>query len=102
VDGRMAKQIVWSEPAIRDRLHIYQFWLEQNGSDHYSKKLEFLFNATAEMISKFPEIGKLSDYENVGIRVVKQYLLFYKPLGDQVYVIRIWDARQNPERLEIA
>jgi plasmid stabilization system protein ParE len=56
----MAKEIVWTETSIRDRLRIYQFWLSHNQSQIYSDKLEKLFNESAKLIAEFPEIGSIT------------------------------------------
>ncbi len=59
------KQIEWTRKAIQDRLEIYQFWLDRNKSDSYSKKLESLLGAAAKLISAFPEIGIQTDFPGI-------------------------------------
>lgn len=95
----MAKKIVWSEAAQNDRKEILLYWKNRNKSLVYSKKLNKLFNDAAEIIAKFPKIGKPSGYKDSRIKIVKDYLLVYKESETFVSIITIWDARQNPLKL---
>jgi toxin YoeB len=95
----MAKKIIWSEAAQDDRKEILQYWKNRNNSLVYSKKLNKLFNDAAEIIAKFPKIGKPSGYKDTRIKIVKDFLLFYKESEDFINIITIWDSRQNPLKL---
>ena len=97
----MAKKIEWTQTSIQDRFRIYHFWIENNKSDSYSKKLEILFNEAAQLISEFPEIGTETDYLDLRVKVVKGYKLFYRHQIDKIQIIRVWDSRQNPSDLEL-
>ena len=97
----MAKQIEWTQTAVQDRFKIYHFWIENNKSDSYSKKLDLLFNEAAKLISEFPDVGVETDHANLRVKVIKSYKLFYLNQNDKIQIIRIWDSRQNPENLEI-
>ena len=97
----MAKEIVWTETAVRDRLRIYQFWLSHNQSQIYSDKLEKLFNESAKLIAEFPEIGTNTDYKDIRVKMVGNHKLFYKPGEVKIEIIRVWDTRQNPADIDI-
>ena len=92
----MAKKIEWTETSIHDRLRIYLFWIENNKSDFYSKKLEILFNEAAKLISEFPDMGTQTDYPDLRVKVVSRYKLFYINQADKIQIVRVWDSRQNP------
>ena len=96
----MAKKIEWTQTSIQDRFTIYHFWIDNNKSDSYSKKLEILFNEAAKLISEFPEIGTETDYPNLRVKVIKSYKLFYINEVDKIQIVRLWDSRQNPSDLE--
>lgn len=98
----MARKIEWTKTSIQDRFEIYKFWVEKNGSDSYSKKLETLFHEAAKLISEFPEIGTDTDFPGLEVKVVKSYKLFYLVDTNTIRIIRIWDTRQNPQSLELA
>ena len=97
----MVKKIEWSHASVLDRFHIYQFWVEKNKSDSYSIKLEMLFNEAAKLISEFPEIGTQTDLPNLRVKLIRTYKLFYLNLPDKIQFVRVWDTRQDPQRLEL-
>lgn len=93
----MAKEVVWTDIAVRDPFRIYQFWLSHNQSPTYSEKLERLFNESARLIAEFPEIGPITDYKDVRVKTVGNHKLFYRPSENKIEIIRVWDTRQNPD-----
>lgn len=97
----MAKEIVWTWTAIQDRRRIYQYWTQKNKSDLFSEKLEGLFNEAATLLSEFSEIGTKTDFQDIRVKVIRNYKVFYHILPDKIQIIRVWDSRQNPENLEL-
>lgn len=93
----MAKKIKWTTRSISDRANIYKYWLERNQSDIYPKKLELLFEKSAELISNFPNMGTQTDYRNVYSKVVRDYKIFYRIQTDEIQILRVWDTRQYPD-----
>ena len=96
----MAKKIIWSDTAQKDRKDILQYWRNRNKSLVYCVKLNKVFDEAAESIAKFPNIGKPSGYKDSRIKIIKDYLLVYKEFDKFISIITIWDARQNPLKLE--
>jgi len=96
----MVRKIIWSKKAIQQRKDILAYWSERNQSDAYSKKLNTLFRNEVNILAKYPNIGRMSDIENVRIRVVKNYLLFYQEKNKELQILSIWDSRQNPEKMK--
>ncbi len=97
----MAKKIRWTTQSIIDRTDIYKYWLERNKSEVYAKKLEKLFEKSADLISNFPYIGMITDYRNVYSKVVSNYKIFYRIETDEIQILRVWDTRQNPDFKEL-
>jgi len=97
----MVKEIIWTETSVKDRLTIYRFWQNHNKSDAYSKKLEVLFSEAVKLIALFPEIGTCTDFKDVKVKMVRTYKIFYRIFDDHILIIRVWDARQDPETLKI-
>lgn len=97
----MAKKIVWTQTSIQDRFKIYEFWLNKNKSDLYSEKLEKLFKEATKLLAEFPEIGTQTDFNEVRVKVVRDYKIFYLNLKDSIQIIRVWGTRQNPDDLEL-
>jgi toxin YoeB len=95
----MVKQIVWSEKAQQDKKNILDYWRQRNKSDEYSRKLNELFTEAIKIISDFPKIGKPTDLENIRIKIVRDYLIFYEETDKFIYILTIWDSRQDPKKL---
>jgi len=98
----MAKQVVWSLRAQSDRKEILDYWRRRNKSNTYSRKLNQVFKETVEIIRDFPQIGTLTDTDNVRVKIVKDYQIFYEVTESKLTILTIWDSRQNPAKLMIS
>ena len=96
----MAKPIIWSSQAHHDRRQILQFWIDHNQSVNYSLKLNELFKKAIALISEYPQIGRPTDFENVRVKTVKEYQIFYQEFRDSISILTFWDTRQNPDELK--
>lgn len=74
----MAKKVIWSKQALKDRREIIQYWIERNSSKIYSVKLNNLFVDAVQMIASHPNIGVQTDFENVRGKSVKTTIFFMK------------------------
>ena len=83
----MAYQIVWTEKANIERQHILEFWMENNKSKIYSLKLDKLLIATIRDISKKPTIGRKTEFENVRVKIVREYLIFYEIIKKEIVIL---------------
>ena len=75
-------------------------WRHRNKSNTYSKKLNQLFKESIKIISDFPQIGKLTDDPNTRLKIVKDYLIIYEETETRIFILTIWDSRQDPEKLK--
>lgn len=96
----MVKQVIWSLRAQADRKEILYYWRKRNKSDTYSKKLNQLFEESIRIISDFPEIGKSTDDSKARIKIVRDYFIIYEETETQIFILTIWDSRQDPDKLE--
>ena len=96
----MAKRIIWSKRAQNDRKEILNYWTNRNKSKVYSRKLARLFKEAVKLIANYPEIGKPTDQEYIRIKIVRDYFLIYEIDREQIFILTIWDSRQNSEKLE--
>ena len=96
----MAKQVVWTLRAQDDRKKILNYWRQRNKSAVFSIKLNQLFINTINLIADFPKIGKPTSDNNARIKIIKDYLMIYQETDTTIYILTIWDSRQNPEKLE--
>jgi|APIni6443716594_1056825.scaffolds.fasta_scaffold645902_1 addiction module RelE/StbE family toxin len=96
----MAKQVIWSLRAQNDKKEILDYWRQRNKSNTYSKKLNELFKESIKIILDFPQIGKVTDDTKARIKIVRDYLIIYEETETQIFILTIWDSRQDPEKLE--
>lgn len=95
----MAKQIVWSLRAQKDRKEILTYWRLRNNSTAYVEKLNHLFKEAVKMVADFPQIGKATDIAHIRVKIVRDYLIIYEETESQIVILTIWDTRQNPDKL---
>jgi len=96
----MAKEVVWSLRAQKERKEILEYWRLRNKSNTYSKKLNQLFKESVKLITDFPQIGKPTDDINTRIKIVRDYLIIYEETETQIQILTIWDSRQDPDKLK--
>lgn len=96
----MAKRIIWSLRAQNDRKEILEYWINRTKSTSYSKKLDLLFRDALRIIGEYPQIGKPTNDQTARIKIVRDYLLIYEEFQDSIFLLTIWDSRQNPKKLE--
>ena len=97
----MAKRkVIWSLQAIEQRIQILSCWIEHNSSKDYSLKLNSLFSKAIELIAAYPKIGKLTDDKLAQIKIVRNYWIVYDYYEDTIFVLAIFDSKQEPIKLK--
>lgn len=97
----MVEKIIWSSRARKEFIEILQYWITRNKSNTYSLKLNSLVEEQLNLISKFPQIGRETDIPDVYVKAIKDYLLYYEVIEDNLYILTIRDGRRNPKTLKI-
>lgn len=95
----MAKRLVWSPIAREIRKEILQYWIRRNKSKRYSKKLNTLFEESAQQIANFPYSGISISGKVYRGKLIKDYYLLYKIKDDSIEILFIWDTRKDPADL---
>lgn len=95
----MAKRLVWSPIGKAIRKEILQYWIRRNKSKRYSKKLNTLFEESAQQIADFPYSGISISGKVYRGKLVKDYYLLYKIKDDSIEILFIWDTRKDPADL---
>lgn len=95
----MAKGLIWTQEALKNRIEIFEYWDNRNKSKTYSRKLNAIFNEHIDIILKYPYIGYETETENVRCRTVRDYKIIYLNSGNHIVLLAIWDSRQNPTKL---
>ena len=62
--------------------------------------MNLLFNEAAEMLPYFPKLGRKTNFENVRIKIVRDYWMAYQIKEDEICILILWDTRQNPDKFE--
>lgn len=95
----MAKRVVWTENAKKQRKDILHFWIEKTGSKNYSRKLSSVFKQRIKYISDYSYMGKATDFANTRVTAAGHFSIFYQLKGSQIIIVGIWDNRQDPNKL---
>ena len=96
----MAKEIVWSKRALIERFQILDYWINRNKSSVFSRKLDNLFIQNIELLTHHPFIGKKTNFKQVRIKIVRNYLIFYQIEETKINILSVKDGRQNPSKFK--
>ncbi|WP_309877009.1 type II toxin-antitoxin system RelE/ParE family toxin [Chryseobacterium sediminis] len=47
------------------------------------------------LLADHPAIGRKTDIENVRVKIVKDYLIFYEFSASELIILSIWDGRRE-------
>lgn len=98
----MAKRkIIWTTRANIERKEILEYWIGRNKSITYSLKLNKLFINSVNRLSENPLIGRKTDFEDVRVKIVRDYLLLYQFSKSELRLLSIWDSRRDESKIEI-
>lgn len=97
----MDRGIIWTAPAKKDIQQITTYWNNRNKSNAYSLKLRKILREKLVFIKAFPFVGILTNYPNARCFIIKDYKLFYSVTKEAIIVLRVWDTRQNPDKLKV-
>lgn len=96
-----ARKINWTKEANFERKEILTYWINRNKSKTYSIKLNKLFINTLKQISDNPKIGRKTNFENVRVKIVRDYLLFYEFDTKQIKILTLWDGRRDDNKIPL-
>lgn len=95
----MKIEIRWSLDAVEEFEEVYDYWITNNNSQTYSKKLIGHLKRNIELISRNPNLGINTQINSVKMRLVeKNYYIIYKIESDHIQILKFWDTRQNPNK----
>ena len=97
----MAKQLIWSRRAQNALIEIFEYWINRNNSNTFSTKLNSLIEEQIYLLLENPKIGRKTDNENVYIKVIHKYLLYYELVEKQLHILTIRHGSKNPKTLNL-
>lgn len=93
-------KVIWSAEALENLEKIITY-LEKNWSEKEIKKFVKKLEKQISLIKKQPLSFPKSQLVEIRKSVLsKQITIFYKTSGDTIYIVAIFDNRQNPEKLK--
>ena len=96
----MVKRIIWTKPALEDKLKILIYWKNRNKSNIYSQSLNRIFKETTRLVRDQPSLGRETEDPKVKYIIVRDYLLFFEITSNEIVIEHIWDTRRNPVDLK--
>lgn len=98
----MAKrEIVWTNVSKFQLQEILEFFTIRNRNGEYSRKLYNKFKTELKIVAKNPEVGIKTKLDQIRGLIIEDYILFYEILEDRILILKVWDCRQNPDKLNI-
>lgn len=98
---RRARIIVWTSFARESRTSIFAYWNKRNKSKFYSKKLNLLFQESLQQLTFFPESSIKANNQNVRLKIASHFEIIYSVSETHIFILDIWDTRQNPQEFPI-
>ncbi len=95
------KNVIWSPLAEEDFNHILAYLYEQWGNEVALRFIDTIEQVIFQII-KYPDLFPLIN-KDIGVHkcvITKQNTLFYKLDDKNIYLLRIFDTRQNPDTLQ--
>jgi toxin YoeB len=96
----MAKRVVWTLTAKKQRKDILEFWHKKTGNKKYSLKTSKFIRRKIKILSKYNYLGKPTDFNNVRVISDGNYSIFYRLTSTKLFISIIWDNRQDPEKIK--
>jgi len=98
----MAKrEVIWTKVSEIQLQEILEFFTNRNKSRQYSRKLYKKFKTELKGAAKNPESGLKTKFDQIRGLIIEDYIIFYEILEDRILILKVWDCRQNPDKLNI-
>ena len=99
---RRARIIVWTRFARESRTSIFLYWNKRNKSKNYSIKLNLLFQESLQQLILFPESSTIGlKNQNIRLKIASHFEIIYTVSDTHIFILDIWDTRQNPQDFPI-
>lgn len=93
-------KVIWTTLEIKQRNAIFDYWNNRNKSNRYSIKLNLTIYQKIDFLKSNPLSGIETNFEPNRILHFENYGLVYRLEKDLLYIISLWDNRQNPSKLK--
>ena len=90
--------IIWKDQPLERLRQIANYLIEEFSASSADKFLDKVA-AKVDRIAAYPESGHLTRFKTVRrVRVDKYHSLYYRPQGRKIFVLYLWDGRQDPKK----
>ncbi|MCT3925085.1 type II toxin-antitoxin system RelE/ParE family toxin [Elizabethkingia anophelis] len=96
-----ARKIIWTQKANIERRDILEYSIDRNKSKKFSIKLNKLIVGTIKQIAENRGIGRKTNLENIRVKIIRDYLLFYEFDESYLKVLTLWDGRRDENSLQV-
>ncbi|AIL46844.1 type II toxin-antitoxin system RelE/ParE family toxin [Elizabethkingia anophelis] len=96
-----ARKIIWTQKANIERRDILEYSIDRNKSKKFSIKLNKLIVGTIKQIAENPGIGRKTNLENIRVKIIRDYLLFYEFDENYLKILTLWDGRRDENSLQV-
>jgi len=101
----LEKEVIWTAQAKEDLTKVYEFNSLILGEEKAYLLIEGLVEKIDVLYQRIPGgtryISDLNPEINYQKLIHGKYLIFYREEENKTYVSKIFDARQNPEKLKL-
>ncbi len=99
----MAKhEIIWTKISEIQLQEILEYFTKRNKSVFYSGKLYKKITTELKTVAKNPELGINTKLDHIKGLIIDDYILFYEIFKDRIIILKVWDCRLNPDKLNIS
>ena len=91
--------IFWTQTAIKQRDHVFDYWNHRNKSNSYSKKLNLAIRVRIDQLRFQPDIGKKTNFGETRAIIMGHYSILYTIDKSKVIITGFWDNRQDSKKL---
>lgn len=96
------KVLKWSPRSKKELNAIVRFFRQRNGNNEYGRILRTEFCEASQRIEQNEMSGQVICDNIRFVVVAENYQLFYRIESKHNVVITVWDARRNPETLDLS
>ena len=93
-----AREVVWTEYALMQRMKILDYWIERNGSTTYAEKLLDGFESHANRMKRYLFIGKQTGTEGILVTLFRDYFIYHHVGNNLMHILSNRDNRRNPAK----
>jgi plasmid stabilization system protein ParE len=93
------RTVTWTRTADIQYAGILEYWVSNNKSTTYSKKLVKLVSDRTRQIAQSPFAFKAVEFPDTRVASLGNFSVFYKVYDKEILITAFWDNRQDPSKL---